>query len=69
MLSFVGPVGPLLMVTVGAVRSITIARLAAAPWLPAASVARMSTVWLPSVKAAVVYGDVQAANAPASERH
>jgi hypothetical protein len=36
---------------------------------PAASVARTSNVCAPSVSAAVVCGDVQAANAPASTRH
>ena len=49
-LSLVAPVGPLLIVTAGAVMSITIARLAGAPGLPAASVARISTVWLPSLR-------------------
>src|SRR5918996_2295943 len=59
--SLVNPVGPESIVVCGAAVSTVIARLAAAPVLPAASVARTSNVWAPSDSAAVVCVDVQGA--------
>src|ERR687895_580307 len=65
----VRPVGPESIVVCGAAVSTVKARLAAAPVLPAASVARTSNVCAPSDNAPVVCGDVQAAKAAASTRH
>src|ERR671914_763962 len=66
--SFVSPVGPESIDVCGAAVSTVIARLAAAPVLPAASVARTSNVCAPSDNAPVVCGEVQAAKAAASTR-
>jgi hypothetical protein len=58
------------IVVSGAVVSTVIARLAGLmSVLPAAYVARTSKVWAPSVSAAVVCGEVQAAKGAASTRH
>src|SRR5918996_1377403 len=58
------------IVVCGAAVSTVIARLAGlVSVLPAASVARTSNVCAPSASAAVVCGDVQAANTAASTRH
>src|ERR671915_2562138 len=65
----VKPVGPESIVVCGAAVSTVIARLAAAPVLPAASVARTSNVWAPSDNAAVVCGELHAANTAVSTRH
>src|SRR5918992_5132135 len=67
--SLVRPVGPESIVVCGAAVSTVNARLAAAPVLPAASVARTSNVCAPSDNAPVVCGEVQAAKAAASTRH
>ena len=75
-LSFVVPVGPDVIVVSGAVVSAGGAvptvneRVAGeASVLPATSVARTETLWAPSLRAAVVHGLVQSAQAPESTRH
>ena len=55
--------------TVGATVSMVTDLLTSAVVLPAASIARQVIVWLPSLSAAVVYGDAAAAKAPASVLH
>src|SRR5207249_6335171 len=68
--SLEGLAGPLSTAVLGAVKSIAQVRLAGlASVLPAVSVARTSSVWLPSASAAVVCGLVQALQLPASRRH
>ena len=66
----VRPSGPALIVVWGALVSTVMVRLAGlASVLPAASVARTSKVWGPSVSAAVVCGELQAVSAAESTRH
>src|SRR5256885_1622430 len=64
----VGPVGPPVIVTVGATVSIVKPRVALLA-LPAASVTRTSNVCAASSKEAAVYVAKQAPNAPVSMRH
>ena len=65
-----GPAGPELNVTVGAlVLTVNVCAAGVASVLPAASVARTWKVCEPSARAAVVRGDVHAANAAASTLH
>src|SRR5207237_707846 len=66
---FVGFAGVLVIVTVGAVVSIVQVNVVLAPVLPAASVAWTENVCEPSARPANVFGDVHAANAPASSLH
>ena len=61
------PVGPPVIVTVGATVSTTSIR-SARPVLPAASVARICRRRTPSVRPAKAWGDVHGANAPSSTR-
>jgi len=60
--TLVAPVGPPVIVTVGATVSVVHVNVAAAPWLPNGSVARTRNVWAPSLTAGPVNGDVHAAN-------
>jgi hypothetical protein len=66
--SFVGPVGPPVIVTVGACVSTTQVAVAL-PTLPAVSVAWTVNVWLPSAIPVSASGEVHAANAPPSSLH
>ena len=68
--SFVGPVGPAVIVVFGATVSTTMLRLAGL-WstLPAASVARTSNVCGPCESAAVVCGELHDAKEAESTRH
>ena len=65
--SLVSPLGPLTMVVAGGVRSIVTVRVER-PMLPAASTARISTVWPPAVDACVVYGDEHSSKVAVSTR-
>jgi hypothetical protein len=66
----VGLAGPLSIVVFGAVRSIVHVKLAGdASVFPAASVARVSKVCVPSASALVVYGLVQVLQLPPSTPH
>src|SRR5690349_16843670 len=56
-----GPLGPLVMVTVGPAASITHSYVASGPTLPMASVARMRKKRMPAGSAAVVDGDTHGA--------
>ena len=72
--SFVVPAGPAVIVVSGGVVSTAVSTVKSreagvGSVLPAVSVARTSKVWAPSVSAAVVCGEVQAANASLSMRH
>src|SRR5205807_1434742 len=64
-----GFAGVAVNVTVGAVVSTVHVNVASGPVLPAVSVACTANVWLPSARPANVFGDVHAANAPASSLH
>ena len=68
-LTFVGPLGPDVIVTVGPVVT-TLKVRESIPMLPAASVTRTSNVCPPGASAVTgVNGEEQPANAPASKRH
>jgi hypothetical protein len=69
-LSVVGPSGPdVIVVCGGAVSTVKVWLDAEGSVLPAASVARTSTVGCPSLSTPVVYGDVHAAKAALTTRH
>jgi hypothetical protein len=69
-LSLPGLSAPAVIVVFGAVVSIVkVWDAGVASTLPAASIARTSKAWMPSARAAVVSGDVQAANTAPSTRH
>ena len=68
--SFVGPDGPLSIVVCGAaVSTVKLRDAGVGSTLPAGSVARTSNVWAPSASEAVVWAELQEAQAPASTRH
>ncbi len=68
--SAVAPDGPVSIVVSGGIPSTTMFRESGVgSMLPAASIARTSKVWGPSLRFAVVKGVVQAAKAAASTRH
>jgi hypothetical protein len=68
--TFVGPLGPAVIVVSGARVSTVNDRVAGvASVLPAVSIARTSKVWSPSASEESVSGDVQLVHAPPSTRH
>ena len=68
--SFVGPDGPLSIVVSGAaVSTVKLRDAGVGSTLPAGSVARTSNVWAPSACRAVVWAELQEAQAPPSTRH
>ena len=69
LLSLVGDAIGVRVVSGGAVSTMNVCEAGVGSTLPAASVARTWNVWLPSLSAAVVSGDVQSANVAPSSEH